>query len=190
MCSGLVANKSMQRPPSSNFVGAGEKEITILLDIYFATNGPSWKKQQGWLEEKDVSKWQGVTTSCGRVVELSLGKRGMSGSLPSLANLVWLQKLNIMDNKLIGPLPESVAYLPRLESVRGSNNALSGPIPGGDDPNVFPSITYFHVQKNKLSGKVPSVLLHHREGLDLRVQPGNPGIVSESVSLSAPQFPM
>lgn len=48
----------------------------VLLRLYQATGGGSWKHQDGWAENAaDLGSWYGVTTNAeGRVVKLELGE--------------------------------------------------------------------------------------------------------------------
>jgi len=126
----------------------------------------------------------------GHVIELSLGKNKLNGQIPDLSAFMYLEKLNLRDNRLNGEIPVSLALLPHLKSLRASNNSLSGTIPGCDLENAFPCLEYFHVQRNRLSGVVPSILLEGKVGLDLRLQPGNESLETNSLSFTVPQFPM
>lgn len=53
---------------------------SVLMEFYFATNGPSWKINYDWDTESSLSKWHGVTVNAaGRVVELHLPDNGLEG---------------------------------------------------------------------------------------------------------------
>ena len=60
--------------------------------LYHATDGPNWTNNANWLSDRPLGEWDGVTTDAdGRVTELLLDERGLSGLIPpelgTLANL-------------------------------------------------------------------------------------------------------
>jgi len=103
----------------------------ILIDLYNATNGPSWKNNTNWLSDKPLSEWYGVGVNAqGQVDSLSLWSNQLSGSIPSsLGNLANLGHLNLMDNQLSGSIPSSLGNLANLESLSLGGNQLSGTVP-------------------------------------------------------------
>lgn len=62
----------------------GSREISddreVLLDLFWATNGPSWKEGAVWNVDSSISDWHGVKVdSSGRVIELELISLGLEG---------------------------------------------------------------------------------------------------------------
>lgn len=77
-----------------------------LVDLYDSTGGPQWKNHTGWLTSAPLSTWYGVIVQGGRVTSLVLMNNRLNGSLPaSLANLSALRGFNVMGNQLRGALP-------------------------------------------------------------------------------------
>ncbi len=84
--------------------GCSTYEERLLAEFYEAMDGVNWEDNAGWLSEQPLSEWYGITVNqYGRVVGLELS-----------------------DNNLNGVLPETLALLTKLESVRVSGNAITG----------------------------------------------------------------
>ena len=56
----------------------------------------------------DASHWQGVTWSDGRVTELRLTNKRLSGELPRVDGLTSLREVDLCGNQLSGPIPEKL----------------------------------------------------------------------------------
>lgn len=53
---------------------------SLLLELFRATNGPSWKKIDGWDTSASVSTWNGVTVDGdGRVVKVEIRRNILQG---------------------------------------------------------------------------------------------------------------
>ena len=81
-----------------------------LVDLYNATNGANWQRNDNWLSEQPIRDWYGVTTEeGGRVKGLYLSDNQLTGEIPvelgGLANLKWLV---LQGNKLSGCVPGSL----------------------------------------------------------------------------------
>nr|XP_010906324.2 receptor protein kinase TMK1-like [Elaeis guineensis] len=79
-----------------------------------------------WSASTDpCTSWDGVRCSGGRVTDVLVSHRGISGSLPpDIRNLSALVRLEVMINNLSGPLP-SLAGLGALTTVFLANNSFS-----------------------------------------------------------------
>jgi hypothetical protein len=102
-----------------------------LWDLYGATNGSHWTQSGGWLTSETISSWFGVTVSGGHVTGLALGGtngNGLSGQLPDLSGLAWLQVLELPNNRLNGPMPD-LSSLTSLQKLDLENDQLTGSIP-------------------------------------------------------------
>ncbi|XP_047340790.1 receptor protein kinase TMK1-like [Impatiens glandulifera] len=64
-----------------------------------------------------------------------LHSNAFSGPLPDFSGLSVLSSLSVRDNKITGPVPESLMNLPSLKTVNITNNLLQGPSPKFD-PSV------------------------------------------------------
>ena len=83
-----------------------------------------------WSEFVPIARWEGVTVSRGRVTEIDLRARGLTGTLPAaLGNVDRLTKLNLRSNSLTGTVPASLGNLRYLEVLNLHSNMLNGEIP-------------------------------------------------------------
>ena len=72
-----------------------------------------------------MGEWHGVSTDAdGRVAELDLDGKQLSGPIPSeLGNL---ESLSLRDNQLSGPIPSELGNLDNLRALSLGNNQFSG----------------------------------------------------------------
>ena len=57
-----------------------ELEKQALVELYDATEGPNWGRNNNWLTSKPIGEWDGITVdSAGHVIELSLGMNNLKG---------------------------------------------------------------------------------------------------------------
>lgn len=94
-----------------------------LVDIYIQNGGSNWPAQSGWLED-NISTWEGVTVSGGRVTELVLSDNNLTGNLAAeLTVITELSKVDLSDNELTG-LP-NLTVLSKLSYLDLSGNKLN-----------------------------------------------------------------
>ena len=74
-----------------------ETDREALVALHKATDGENWGDNDNWLSEEPLGQWSGVETDeNGRVVELNLGSRQLSGEIPpELGNLASLTSLDL-----------------------------------------------------------------------------------------------
>lgn len=115
-------NMPAQRPASDR---------TALVALYNATGGASWENSTNWLSDAPLNLRHGVKTDDdGRVVSLGFrwSGNGLSGTLPTdVGNLTNLVLLNLVDNSLTGPLPQSLTVLMALDMFYFHNTGLCVP---------------------------------------------------------------
>ena len=154
----------------------------ILALLYESMGGHRWHVKDGWLSERPLSEWHGVSTDGdGRVTEIVLVVNGLSGSIPpelgglselahlilglnslsgpippELANLSKLRSLDVVQNKLVGPLPSELGNLSNLTSLNVSNNDLAGPIP--TELAQLSKLEVLNLGGNRLIGPIPPKL--------------------------------
>lgn len=75
-------------PTAPSHVTAGSFEMassdnhSILLELFRATNGPSWINNRGWNTSESLSTWYGVTVDGdGHVVRLELRDNNLEGNV-------------------------------------------------------------------------------------------------------------
>lgn len=100
------------------------------------------------------SRWIGITCSNWHVVQIVLEGVDLSGYLPHtfLLNITFLSQLDFRNNALSGPLP-SLKNLMFLEQVLLSFNNFSGSIPV--EYVEIPSLQMLELQENYLDGQIP-----------------------------------
>ena len=81
---------------------ASSDQLDFLTELYTLTSGEMWVNNSNWLindNDTTICDWYGITCS---------GK--------------WVQKLDLSDNGLGGPLPDQWERVPYLESLDLSSN--------------------------------------------------------------------
>ena len=145
-----VFGRTYARPP-----WAADRDALIAL--YHATDGDSWTDKTNWLTDTDLSTWQGVTVSNGRVTRLWLEGNNLSGSIPpELGNLSKLEILSLNTQELRGPIPAALGSLSNLTRLYLGDNELSGAIPP-ELGNLF-KLETLYLNRNQLSGPIPPAL--------------------------------
>lgn len=99
----------------------------------------------------------------GRVVNLELGKRKLSGRLSeSVASLDQLKILNLTHNSLRGSIPASLLKLRNLEVLDLSTNDFSGLFPSMIN---LPSLRVLNIYENSFHGLIPAGLCNNSPGI-------------------------
>ncbi len=130
-------------------------ECATLADLYDDTHGTSWTDHTGWLVNPNPCTWQGVTCSAGHVTGLDLQNNHINGPLPdSIGSLTSLTNLYLNGNQLTGPIPPQVKDLSQLMYLILGNNELTGPIPAG--LSTLPHLRSLVLHGNPLGGRIPA----------------------------------
>ncbi len=130
-------------------------DFAVLMTLYDSLGGSNWTSKEGWLNGANATScdpcqdsWYGVTCEDGRVVDLDLSGNNLAGSIPSSINsLVQLQKLNLSENMIFGPIPD-LSLLTDLSLLDLHSNQITGMLPG----SVFycPNMTDVNLSGNDL----------------------------------------
>ncbi|XP_073013020.1 uncharacterized protein [Typha latifolia] len=110
----------------------------------------------------DFCQWRGVT--CGkrghrrhRVTALVLNSLDLAGSIsPSIANLTFLNTLDLSTNQLRGLIPQQLGSLSHLKNFNLSFNSLEGEIPASISNCT--NLQSINLNNNNLQGRIPSNL--------------------------------
>ncbi|MCY4400697.1 MAG: leucine-rich repeat domain-containing protein [Gemmatimonadetes bacterium] len=166
---------------------SGEAPVTVahqdwapLAAFYQATQGPGWIEDDGWMSDRPIGQWHGVTTRPdGHVTALDLASSNLTGMIPTeLGRLSHLETLHLQWNRLWGPIPLELTTLHNLRSLRLGVNGLTGEIPaelanlvniedlrlnhtfltGRIPPDLsnLPNLTRLSIHGSDLTGLVPS----------------------------------
>jgi hypothetical protein len=134
-----------------------DSDREVLRDFYNATGGHSWTNNDGWLSDKGLRHWHGVTTDDrGQVTQLVLDGNNLTGSLPAeLGKLDSLTRLALNRNGLTGSIPTELGSLPNLSIIGLARNSLSGSVPA--ELGNLTGLTRLSLHDNTaLSGALPS----------------------------------
>ena len=110
------------------FTPCNTADIAALEALYDAAGGDDWIDSEGWLSDRDLEEWHGITMdSIGRVTELDLASNGLAGHLPPLIeDLARMTVLRMGDNALTGRLPLTLTRL-ALSELRYAGTDLCAP---------------------------------------------------------------
>ena len=109
-----------------------------------------------WSPGTPISAWEGVTVegTPGRVVELSLQNKELTGAVPTqLGNVFNLRRLVLSQNALMGEIPAELGDLSNLTVLELDQNQLTGTIPVG--LGNLTNLNELDLSSNRLSGEIP-----------------------------------
>ena len=92
-------------------------------------------KDESWLTEgngynSDVSGWNWITVTDGRVTDIDWSRDGLRGAIPKkIENLTNLHTLFLSNNSLSGDIPIELCKLTHLQYLLLNNNNLSCEMP-------------------------------------------------------------
>jgi Leucine-rich repeat (LRR) protein len=134
-----------------------------LATFYFATKGPEWNQQEGWLSDQDECVWfSSSLSSCDgedTFTALELDNNNVEGSIPTeiglLTALTSISLRNPAESRpfIGGAIPSSLGMLSSLESLRLSGNQLSGFLPF--ELGKLSRLRLIDVGHNVLKGGIP-----------------------------------
>ena len=154
---------------------------TILMDLYNATGGDSWKDNTNWGSDKPIKEWFGISGLDGQVQSICFSANNLVGKIPisigklkslrsftlscnkmnddagslinSLSGCDNLWDLIICSNQLSGSIPSSIGNLKSLRYIRMDGNTLIGSIP--EEIYLLSDLSYLNLSFNNLSGNIP-----------------------------------
>jgi Leucine-rich repeat (LRR) protein len=145
------------------------REKQVLEEFYHSLNGEDWIRRDNWLSAVSICDWHGIKCDeNGHPIEIQLYDNGLEGPLPeSICKLSELRTLYLSFNKINGRLP-SFHDCHKLENIWLKANQLEGGIPqtlcdGGNLVEVD-----LHV--NDLSGPLPETISGCRRLSILRME--------------------
>ena len=130
----------------------------VLVALYIATDGDSWRQNTNWLTDASLEDWVGVSVNTlGQVTRLGLSYNDLTGPIPAeLGKLASLELLYLGGNDLTGSIPPELGKLASLELLYLDYNSLTGPIPA--ELGNLASLRWLALSGNNLTGPVPAEL--------------------------------
>jgi Leucine-rich repeat (LRR) protein len=101
----------------------------VLVDFYHSTSGPDWIRQDNWLlSDIHHCQWHGVLcNNQSQVEEIQLYDNELRGPLPeTLSNLTQLKTLYLSFNSISGNLPSTIGKCSKLENIWLKANKVQG----------------------------------------------------------------
>ncbi|WP_298320825.1 immunoglobulin domain-containing protein [uncultured Aquimarina sp.] len=130
------------------------QERQALIDLYNSTDGANWTNNTNWLTDAPVRDWYGVTAVNGKITRLSLVNNNLVGNLPnSISNLLNLTSLGLTTNKISGELPSAIGSLINLSVLNLNDNELTGILP--IELGQLIVLTNLSLASNSFTGNIP-----------------------------------
>lgn len=136
------------------------EECTGLVDLFNSTAGEGRTTATNWVTDTDVCTWYGVScdyvNSVIHVTALSLVNNNLIGTLPdSMSGLIYLRDLNLRNNEISSILPAAWSAMVSIQSINLSNNLLTGTLPSSR--SVWSELSGMNLSDNTLQGELPIV---------------------------------
>ena len=110
-----------------------------------------------WGDSPPVAKGEGIKVLWGRIYQLALPERGLSGTIPSeLSGLTELIRVLLPRNDLHGSIPAELGQLTNLTHLDLSDNELTGAIPA--ELSQLVNLEILYLGGNQLTGCIPPTL--------------------------------
>lgn len=130
-----------------------DKRRQALIDLYEATGGDQWRRNDNWCTDAPLSEWYGVDVdSYGDIVILQLASNGLKGCLPeNIGDLGGHSlRLSLYNNELEGRIPSSVY---KIYSADLSNNQFTS-LDEPDNPQEC-FTCFLDLSSNLFEGSLP-----------------------------------
>jgi hypothetical protein len=138
----------------SKVVDISTTECEALVALYDSTAGDYWFENENWLISTTVDNWFGVTVSGSHVTGLELINNFIVGTLPEeLGDLSELVTLKMNNNQISGSIPSQLGDLSNLEILALEFNQITGSIP--QNLENLSMIKELRFAFNELSGGIP-----------------------------------
>lgn len=150
---------------SSLELTATSGERGVLVALYEATGGEQWIRKDGWLSDRSICTWYGVTCTDNHVVKLQLKGNNLKGRLPP--EIGQLASLRILDlNSAYGYrgamgtvneisyLPPEIGQLTSLETLDLCNGLISQLPP---EIGHLSSLRDLFLDNNKIAALPPEI---------------------------------
>ena len=151
-------------PPAAE---CDQRDRDALVAFYNSLGGPDWRSRTGWLSERPLGTWRGVSTNAGGcVTSIQLSSNRLSGTIP--AEVGALSSLRVLDlsenNDITGALPPELGNLSNLVELNLADQtgqsdrtqALTGGIPR--ELGNLTNLLSLNLSWHQLSGDIPSEL--------------------------------
>ena len=154
----ITARSGTASATSTVTVMDASRDREALIALYNSTNGSDWAVSTNWLSDAPLNTWHGVSTGTdGRVDRLDLYDNGLDGPLPpELGTLTGLATLELSSNRLVGIIPQELGELLQLRSLRLERNVLRGSIP--QELSRLALLWRLDLSHNQITGPIPSEL--------------------------------
>ena len=123
-----------QDPYLAEYSGPKKMQRFVMATLFLSTEGPTWRRKDGWLSDTDECTWYSSTvSSCddnGVLRELDLRDNRMAGTLP--VEVSWLHsltRLDLRENDISGSLPSQLGSLTQMTFLQFNSNLLTGTLP-------------------------------------------------------------
>lgn len=143
---------------NGTFIATSERSDGLVQDcltlIAILDHWPGALSVRDWgANGQNIRFWPGVKISGGRVTELNLQAKILTGTIPAeIGDLAALTRLNLSHNYLTGPIPEEIGSLAELTTLNLRYNSLSGPIP--PEIGQLAELTQLRLNRNNLEGGI------------------------------------
>ncbi|WCJ28080.1 Receptor kinase-like protein Xa21 [Euphorbia peplus] len=130
-----------------------------LLDFKNLIREDPFKIMTSWNDSLHFCNWTGVFCDprIQRVQVLNLQSLKLTGSVPpSIGNLTYLTRINLVNNSFSGELPQELGRLQRLQHLNMTYNSFSGKIP--TNLTHCKELTVIECSGNNLIGVIPEQL--------------------------------
>lgn len=133
-----------------------EEDLMALKEIYSSLNGNNWLNKNGWeSESSNLRDWHGIEIDPKslRVAKILLKGNNLSGIIPNLNPIRYLQEIDLRDNSISGLVTNQFSELMNLRLLILSNNTITGRI---DKLEInSKKIEGIFLASNKLEGELP-----------------------------------
>ena len=137
---------------ASVFAEISSTEKNALVKLNKATKGSQWTNK--WDLKSPVSGWYGVEIKNDKVVSINLMNNNLVGVLPNeMGDLTSLETLNLFRNDISGVLPASIGNLKKLTNLNIAFNKISGQLP--ENIGNASQLKSIELHMNRLTGVLP-----------------------------------